>query len=54
MSDMDSTYTQSLLEVAVSLTKLEIEGMATAVTNKIKAVKEEKNTKHSLAQHMAI
>ena len=39
---MDFTYTQPLVEMGVSLTKLAIKGTATAVTNKIKAVKEEK------------
>ena len=40
---MDSTYTQPLVEMGVSLTELAIKGTATAVTNKIKAIKEEKN-----------
>lgn len=40
---MDSLYTQPLVEMGVSLTELAIKGTATAVTNKIKAVKEEKN-----------
>ena len=40
---MDSLYTQSLVELGVSITELAIKGTATAVTNKIKAVKEEKN-----------
>lgn len=40
---MDSTYTQPLVEMGVSITELAIKGTATAVTNKIKAVKEEKN-----------
>ena len=40
---MDFTYTQPLVEMGVSLTELAIKGTATAVTNKIKAVKEEKN-----------
>ena len=41
---MDPTYTQPLVEMGVSLTELAIKGTATAVTNKIKAIKEEKNT----------
>lgn len=41
---MDPTYTQPLVEMGVSLTELAIKGTATAVTNKIKAVKDEKNT----------
>lgn len=41
---MDSTYTQPLVEMGISLTELAIKGTATAVTNKIKAVKYEKNT----------
>ena len=40
---MDSIYAQPLVEMGVSLTELAIKGTATAVTNKIKAVKEEKN-----------
>ena len=40
---MDSLYTQPWVEMGVSLTELAIKGTATAVTNKIKAVKEEKN-----------
>ena len=40
---MDSLYTQPLVDMGVSLTELAIKGTATAVTNKIKAVKEEKN-----------
>ena len=40
---MDSTYTQPLVEMGVSLTELAIKGTATAVTNKIKAIKDEKN-----------
>ena len=40
---MDSTYTQPLVEMGVSLTELAIKGTATAVTNKIRAIKEEKN-----------
>lgn len=38
---MDSIYAQPLVEMGVSLTELAIKG--TAVTNKIKAVKDEKN-----------
>ena len=41
---MDSLYAQPLVEMGVSLTELAIKGTATAVTNKIKAVKDEKNT----------
>ena len=40
---MDSIYAQPLVEMGASLTELAIKGTATAVTNKIKAVKEEKN-----------
>ncbi|MCD8374163.1 MAG: hypothetical protein LUC20_03565 [Oscillospiraceae bacterium] len=40
---MDPTYTQPLAEMGVSLTELAIKGTATAVTNKIKAIKDEKN-----------
>ena len=40
---MDSMYAQPLVEMGVSLTELAIKGTATAVTNKIKAVKDEKN-----------
>lgn len=41
---MDSTYTQPLVEIGVSLAELAVKGTATAVTNKIKAIKEEKST----------
>ena len=42
---MDATcITQPLVEMGVSLTELAIKGTATAVTNKIKAIKDEKNT----------
>lgn len=40
---MDSILTQSLASMGVSLTDLAIKGTATAVTNKIKAIKDEKN-----------
>jgi len=40
---MDTTYTQPIVEMGVALTELAIKGTATAVTNKIKSVKEEKN-----------
>ena len=40
---MDSSYTQPLIDMGVSLTELAIKGTATAVANKIKAIKEEKN-----------
>ena len=40
---MDSMYAQPLVEIGVSLTELAIKGTATAVTNKIKAIKDEKN-----------
>lgn len=36
-------YTQPLIEMGISLTELAVKGTATAVTNKIKAVKDEKN-----------
>ena len=41
---MDATYSQPLIEMGVSLTQLAFRGTATAVTNKIKAIKDEKNT----------
>lgn len=40
---MESTYSQPLIEMGVSLTELAIKGTATAITNKIKTVKNEKN-----------
>ena len=40
---MESTYSQPLIEMGVSLTELAIKGTATAITNKIKTVKDEKN-----------
>ena len=40
---MDSKYAQPLVEMGVSLTELANKGTATAVTNKIKTVKDEKN-----------
>lgn len=41
---MDATYSQPLIEMGVSLTQLAIRGTATAVTNKIKTIKDEKST----------
>ena len=40
---MESTYSQPLIEMGVSLTELAIKGTATAINNKIKTVKDEKN-----------
>ena len=40
---MDLNYAQPLVEMGVSLTELAVKGTATAVANKIKTVKEEKN-----------
>lgn len=40
---MDFTYTQPLVDMGISLTELAIKGTATAVTNKIRSVKDEKN-----------
>ncbi len=40
---MESAYVQPLVEMGVSLTELAVKGTATAVTNKIKSVKDEKN-----------
>lgn len=40
---MDSTYAQPLVEMGISLTELAIKGTATAITNRIRAVKDEKN-----------
>lgn len=40
---MDVMYTQPLIEMGVSLTELAIKGTATAVANKVRAVKDEKN-----------
>ena len=42
---MDATYSQPLIEMGVSLTQLAIRGTATAVTNKIKTIKDELMTK---------
>ena len=41
---MDPIYTQPLVEIGISLTELAIKGTATAVTNKIRAVKDEKSS----------
>lgn len=41
--DMSFEHAQPLVEMGISLTELAIKGTATAVTNKIKAVKDEKN-----------
>ena len=41
---MNTAYTQPLVEMGVSLTELAIKGTATAVANKIKAIKDEKNS----------
>lgn len=40
---MDYNYAQPLVDMGISLTELAIKGTATAVTNKIRAVKDEKN-----------
>lgn len=40
---MDTSYAQPLVEMGISLTELAIKGTATAVTNKIESVKDEKN-----------
>lgn len=40
---MDTMYTQPLIEMGISLTELAVKGTATAVVNKVKTVKEEKN-----------
>lgn len=40
---MDPTYVQPMVEMGVSLTELAVKGTATAVTNKIKSVKDEKS-----------
>ena len=40
---MDTKYSQPLVEMSVSLAELAIKGTATAVTNKIKTIKDEKN-----------
>ena len=37
---MESTYSQPLIEMGVSLTELAIKGTATAINNKIKTVKD--------------
>lgn len=43
---MEFIYTQSLVEMGKSITELAIKGTATAVTNKIRAVKNEKNAEN--------
>lgn len=40
---MGDVYSQPIIEMGVSLTELAIKGTATAVTNKIKTIKDEKN-----------
>lgn len=40
---MDANYAQPLFEMGISLTELAVKGTATAVANKIKTVKDEKN-----------
>lgn len=44
---MDAIYSQPLIEMGVSLTQLAIRGTATAVTNKIKTIKDEKAQKNT-------
>ena len=39
---MDTIYTQELVSLGVSLTELAVKGTTTAVSTKIKAIKEEK------------
>ena len=41
---METYYTQPIVEMGVALTELAVKGTATAVANKVKAVKNEKNT----------
>ncbi len=41
---MDTLYTSELVSLASSLTELAVKGTATAISTKIKAIKEEKNT----------
>lgn len=40
---MTIDYKQPLVEISVSLAELAIKGTATAVTNKIRAIRDEKN-----------
>lgn len=40
---MDSMYAQPIVEMGVSLTELAVKGTATAVANKVKTIKDEKN-----------
>lgn len=40
---MNDIYTTELLGLGVALTELAVKGTATAVSNKIKAIKEEKS-----------
>lgn len=40
---MDVTYAQPIIEMGVSLTELAVKGTATAVANKVRAVKDEKS-----------
>lgn len=51
---MDSTYTQPLVEMGISLTELAVKGTTTAVTNKIKAIKDEKNTENFVTLTMKL
>lgn len=51
---MDSTYTQPLVEMGISLAELAIKGTTTAVTNKIKAIKDEKNTENFVTLTMKL
>ena len=41
---MDSLYAAELIGLGSSLTELAVKGTATAITSKIKAIKDEKNT----------
>ena len=43
---MNDLYTTELLSLGMSLTELAVKGTATAVSNKIKSIKEEKNTEN--------
>jgi len=40
---METIYTQPIIEMGISLTELAVKGTTTAVVNKVKAIKEEKN-----------
>ena len=50
---MDTIYTTELVALGASLAELAVKGTATAVSTKIKAIRDEKNQCHSVKHHFS-